>query len=107
MATRRTDMEFQGFARPDGLVGVRNTILVIATADCAEPAAQMMTRGIKGAAAVTQYQGLWRKSAKAANQWKWSKYRKLAVPANQLLVGGRLCGEWHRRQAGNRGRASV
>jgi altronate dehydratase large subunit len=50
-------MEFHGFARPNDLVGVRNTVLVMATADCAEPAARMMTQGIKGAVSVTQYQG--------------------------------------------------
>lgn len=50
-------MEFQGFARPNDLVGVRNTVLVMATADCAEPAARMIAQDIKGAVAVTQYQG--------------------------------------------------
>ena len=50
-------MKFQGFARPDNRVGVRNTVLVMATADCAEPAAQMIVKGIEGAVAVTQYEG--------------------------------------------------
>ena len=50
-------MEFQGLARPNDLVGVRNTVLVMATADCAEPAARMIAQDIKGAVAVTQYQG--------------------------------------------------
>jgi len=50
-------MEFQGLARPNDLAGVRNTVLVIAPADCAEPAARMITRDIKGAVSVTQYQG--------------------------------------------------
>jgi len=50
-------MEFQGYERPNGLVGVRNTVLVIAICDCGEPAAQQMVRGIDGAVAVTQYHG--------------------------------------------------
>ena len=50
-------MEFQGYERPNGLVGVRNTVLVIAICDCGEPAAQQMVRGIDGAIAVTQYHG--------------------------------------------------
>ena len=50
-------MEFQGFARPNGLVGVRNKVLVMATSDCAEPTAQMIAQGIEGAVSVTQHQG--------------------------------------------------
>ncbi len=50
-------MEFQGYERPNGLVGVRNTVLVITICDCGEPAAQQMVRGIDGAIAVTQYHG--------------------------------------------------
>ena len=30
-------MEFMGYERPDGKVGVRNTVLVIAVCDCGEP----------------------------------------------------------------------
>ena len=50
-------MEFQGYERPGGLVGVRNTVLAIAICDCGEPAAQQMAAGIPGAVAVTQYHG--------------------------------------------------
>lgn len=50
-------MEFQGFARPNNLVGVRNTVLVMAVCDCGEPAARQMADGIDGAVVVTQYQG--------------------------------------------------
>jgi altronate dehydratase large subunit len=50
-------VEFQGFQRPNGLVGVRNTVLVMAVCDCGEPAARQMAEGIVGAVAVTQYQG--------------------------------------------------
>jgi len=50
-------MEFQGFARPDGRVGVRNRVLVVATSDCAEPTARMIAQGIDGVVSVTQHQG--------------------------------------------------
>ncbi|MCK4262643.1 MAG: UxaA family hydrolase [Dehalococcoidia bacterium] len=50
-------MEFQGFQRPNNLVGVRNTILVMAVCDCGEPAARQIAEGIDGAVAVSQYQG--------------------------------------------------
>ncbi len=50
-------MEFQGYERPNGLVGIRNTVLVIAVCDCGEPAAQQMVKDIEGAVAVTQYHG--------------------------------------------------
>jgi altronate dehydratase large subunit len=50
-------MEFQGFERPSNLVGVRNTVLVMAVCDCGEPAARQMAEGIAGAVPVTQYQG--------------------------------------------------
>lgn len=50
-------MEFQGLERPKDLVGVRNTVLVMAVCDCAEPAARMIAEGIDGAISVTQYQG--------------------------------------------------
>lgn len=50
-------MEFRGFARPNGLVGIRSTVLVLATADCAEPIARMISDGIEDAVPVTQYQG--------------------------------------------------
>ena len=50
-------MEFQGFIRPNNLIGVRNTVLVMAVCDCGEPAARQMADGIEGAVTVTQYQG--------------------------------------------------
>lgn len=49
--------EFYGFERPDGSVGVRNQLLVIAPIDCSfEPAKQVAAR-VDGAVAVTQYHG--------------------------------------------------
>jgi altronate dehydratase large subunit len=50
-------MEFGGFERPNNLVGVRNTVLVMAVCDCGEPAARQMAEGIEGAVPVTQYHG--------------------------------------------------
>jgi len=50
-------VEFQGFIRPNNLIGVRNTVLVMAVCDCGEPAARQMADGIDAAVAVTQYQG--------------------------------------------------
>ena len=50
-------MQFQGFERPSNLVGVRNTVLVMAVCDCGEPAARQMAEGIEGAVPVSQYQG--------------------------------------------------
>ncbi len=50
-------MEFQGFERPNDLVGIRNTVLVMAVADCSEPAARMIAAGIEGAIPVTQHYG--------------------------------------------------
>ncbi len=50
-------MQFQGYVRKDGRVGVRNTVLVLAVCDCGEPAARQMAEGIPGAVAVTHYHG--------------------------------------------------
>ena len=50
-------MEFQGFVRADGRAGVRNRILVVATSDCAEPAARMIAQGMDDVVSVTQHQG--------------------------------------------------
>ncbi len=50
-------MEFQGFVRADGRAGVRNRILVVATSDCAEPAARMVAHGMDDVVSVTQHQG--------------------------------------------------
>ena len=50
-------MEFQGFVRADGRAGVRNRILVVATSDCAEPAARMIAHDMDDVVSVTQHQG--------------------------------------------------
>ena len=50
-------MEFLGLERPHNLVGIRNIILVMAAADCAEPVARMIADGVVGAVSVSQYQG--------------------------------------------------
>ncbi len=50
-------MQFQGYLRKDGRVGVRNTVLVLAVCDCGEPAARQMAEGIPGAVSVTHYHG--------------------------------------------------
>ncbi|MBP1723988.1 MAG: Altronate dehydratase, partial [Deltaproteobacteria bacterium] len=42
-------MEFQGYRRPGGKVGVRNHVLVIPSVVCSQGAAEMITRNIKGA----------------------------------------------------------
>jgi altronate dehydratase large subunit len=50
-------MKFQGFERPDGTVGVRNHLLVVAPINCAfEPAKRIASR-VKGAVAITQPYG--------------------------------------------------
>ena len=49
--------EFLGYERPDGSVGIRNHLLVMAPIDCSyEPARQVAGR-VAGAVAVTQYHG--------------------------------------------------
>ena len=49
--------EFYGYMRPDGKVGIRNHLLVIAPIDCSyEPAKQVAAR-VEGAVAITQYHG--------------------------------------------------
>jgi altronate dehydratase large subunit len=49
--------EFYGYERPDGSVGIRNHLLVIAPIDCSyEPAKQIAAR-VEGAVAITQYLG--------------------------------------------------
>ena len=50
-------MDFSGFERPNNLVGIRNTVLVMAAADCAEPAAGMIAAEADNAVSVSQYQG--------------------------------------------------
>lgn len=48
-------MSFLGYTRPDGSVGVRNRILVIATVDCVEPVARKIAAGFEEAVGVTQH----------------------------------------------------
>ncbi|MBW2339419.1 MAG: UxaA family hydrolase [Deltaproteobacteria bacterium] len=50
-------MKFNGYERPDGSVGVRNILLVLAVADCSEPVARMIAEEIYGAFAITQHYG--------------------------------------------------
>ncbi len=50
-------MEFYGYERPDGSVGVRNHLLVLAPIDCSfEPAKRIATQ-VEGAVAITQHHG--------------------------------------------------
>ena len=49
--------EFHGFERPDGSVGVRNHLLVIAPIDCSVEPAKRIASQVEGAVAVTQYHG--------------------------------------------------
>jgi altronate dehydratase large subunit len=48
-------MSFSGYLRPDGAVGVRNHIMVMAVSQCIEPVAGLIAKGIPGAVAVTQH----------------------------------------------------
>ncbi len=48
---------FRGYERPDGSVGVRNHIVVMAVADCVEPVARIIADGVEGAVAISQYHG--------------------------------------------------
>jgi len=50
-------MNFLGYERPDGSIGIRNLILVLSVADCSEPVARMIAEGEKNAKAVTQHYG--------------------------------------------------
>lgn len=49
--------EFYGFERPDGSVGVRNHLLVLAPIDCSFEPAKRIAYQVDGAVAVTQYHG--------------------------------------------------
>lgn len=49
--------EFYGYERPDGKVGLRNHILVIAPIDCSYEPAKQVAAQVEGAVAVTQYHG--------------------------------------------------
>jgi len=49
--------EFYGYERPDGCVGIRNHLLVIAPIDCSYEPAKQVAAQVEGAVAVTQYHG--------------------------------------------------
>ena len=49
--------EFYGYERPDGGVGIRNRLLVIAPIDCSYEPAKQVAAQVEGAVAVTQYHG--------------------------------------------------
>ncbi len=49
--------QFWGYERPDGQVGVRNHLLVMATCDCAYEEAKRIAAAVPGAVAVGQYHG--------------------------------------------------
>ena len=46
-------MEFQGYIRPDGSVGVRNHVLVVSASNCANELAGKISHGVKGTLALT------------------------------------------------------
>ena len=50
-------MEFYGYERPDGSVGVRNHLLVLAPIDCSYEVAKRIADQVEGAVAVTQHHG--------------------------------------------------
>jgi altronate dehydratase large subunit len=50
-------MQFQGYERPDGSVGVRNITLIVAVADCSEPVARKIADGVDGAVSITHHCG--------------------------------------------------
>lgn len=50
-------MNFLGYERTDGSVGIRNITLVMSAADCSEPVARMIAEGVEGAVAITQHYG--------------------------------------------------
>jgi altronate dehydratase large subunit len=49
--------EFHGYKRPDGSVGVRNHLLVLAPMDCSVEPARKIAAQVEGAVAVTQHHG--------------------------------------------------
>jgi len=49
--------EFYGYKRPDGSVGVRNHLLVLAPMDCSIEPARKIAAEVEGAVAVTQHHG--------------------------------------------------
>jgi altronate dehydratase large subunit len=51
------EIEFLGYERPDGQVGIRNHLLVMATCDCSYQEARKIATAIPNAVAVTQWYG--------------------------------------------------
>jgi altronate dehydratase large subunit len=49
--------EFYGYERPDGKIGLRNHLLVIAPIDCSYEPAKQVAAQVEGAVAITQYHG--------------------------------------------------
>jgi len=49
--------EFYGYERPDGRIGVRNHLLIIAPIDCSIEPARQVASHVEGAVAITQYHG--------------------------------------------------
>jgi altronate dehydratase large subunit len=49
--------QFWGYLRPDGQVGVRNHLLILATCDCAYEEAKKMAAAIPDAVAISQFHG--------------------------------------------------
>ena len=49
--------EFHGYERPDGSVGVRNHLLVLAPMNCSIEPARKIAAQVEGAVAVTQHHG--------------------------------------------------
>ena len=50
-------IEFYGYERPDGSVGIRNHLLVIAPIDCSYEPAKQVAAQVEGAVAITQTYG--------------------------------------------------
>lgn len=57
MAHREETMEFMGYRRSDGRVGVRNHVLVIPTCACSSDVAEMITRNLPGAVGIHNQNG--------------------------------------------------
>ena len=49
--------EFYGYERPDGSIGIRNHLLVLAPIDCSYEPAKKIAAHVEGAFSVTQHHG--------------------------------------------------
>ena len=49
--------EFMGYGRPDGKVGIRNHLLIIAPMDCSFEPARLIAEKVDGSVAITQHHG--------------------------------------------------